>query len=766
MKANRTSSTIRWRLAACFAALMLIGAKSTLGQNGAVGIAYPAQGITIDGDLGDWPVGLKTYPIERIEFGDKLKGEDDLKAHFRFAYNPGEHALYVAVEVEDDSAVLDKPGVGDVAWDAQDGCELYIDSAHAGSGSPVFQYARYGNRNQFVGPLESAEKTMKVAVVRKDSRIVYEWRIEVAADLDPERSIGFDVSVADRDKDGSFSWAAWGSGTQKASSPDRCGEFFLVTPETKFGEASGKVAWDGPSSAPLPARVRVQSTRTPQLWREAAVDGSGGYKVTGLPVGDYAVHAVDSVDLRVDSKRRVDVRIEADRPATADLLRVSAIPWPGLIGDEGVLRSAGPLNADALDRFVKAYLDYYQIPGVSVAVIKDSQVVYRKGFGVKNTATHEPVGDDTVFEAASMTKPVFAYTVLRLVDRGVLKLDTPLYTYLPYEDIAHDDRYKLITARMVMTHRTGFPNWRTGKLDIKFTPGTEVSYSGEGFVYLGKVVEKLTGKKLVDLIREEVFTPFGVEHASLVWNDDIARLTATGHGGSSPMEKGKPSEPNTAASLHIAAGEYAKFLTAVVQGRGLSEPTAQEMLRSQVKIPDQKGASWGLGIAIQETPTGVNYGHGGRNTGFTSQSLMYKDQGIGYVFLVNNDDASKIDNVLNAYLIAGKSGLKKTKVVAHKTAQVDPKIYESYVGRYQLTPAVVLTFTREGEHLKAQATGEGASEVFPESETVFFMKPTQDATITFVKDGDGKVTHIVLHEEDHDTQAKRLDDEPKAGGGK
>ena len=130
-----------------------------------------------------------------------------------------------------------------------------------------------------------------------------------------------------------------------------------------------------------------------------------------------------------------------------------------------------------------------------------------------------------------MTKPLFAYIVLRLVDRGVLNLDTPLYTYLPYEDIAHDERYKLITARMVLTHRTGFPNWRSGKLEIKFTPGTEVSYSGEGFVYLGKVVERLTGKKLAELSQQEVFTPLGIENASLVWNETIARLTATGHVG-------------------------------------------------------------------------------------------------------------------------------------------------------------------------------------------------------------------------------------------
>ena len=121
-------------------------------------------------------------------------------------------------------------------------------------------------------------------------------------------------------------------------------------------------------------------------------------------------------------------------------------------------------------------------------------------------------------------------------------------------------------------------------------------------------------------------------HFRVAYND-VARLTATGHGGSSPMMKGKPSEPNMAASLHINAGNYAKFLTAVLQGKGLSAPTAKEMLRPQVKVPDHQGASWGLGLSIEETPFGVNYGHGGGNTGFSSRSLMCKDQGLGYVFL-------------------------------------------------------------------------------------------------------------------------------------
>ena len=508
-----------------FAVTMFLLPIPTYAQNGSVGVVHPAAGIKIDGDLGDWPKDAATYPIARVEYGDKLAGKDDLKAQFRATYVVAEQALYVAVEVSDDSIVLDGPGVA--RWDGQDGCEIFVNAAHAGSGSPVVQYARYGNQSQVVGPSGATDQTVKVAVARTEATIIYEWRIDLGAELKGDRVIGFDISVADKDKDGSFSWLAWGPGTQKVDMPDRCGELILVRPGTILGEVSGSIAWKEASEAILPPRVRIQSTRSPALWREAIVESSGAYKATNLPVGPYSIHAVDSSDIRVDVKPHVDVEITAGTPAKANLLQVVPIPWPGLIGDEGVLRSSGPIDADALDRVLKAYLDYYKIPGMSVAVIKDSKVVYHRGLGVRNTLTREPVTDDTVFEAASMTKPVCAYLVLRLVDRGVLKLDTPLYTYLPYEDIAYDDRYKLITARMVLTHRSGFPNWRNGKLDIKFVPGTQFSYSGEGFVYLGKVVEKLTGKKLVDLCQEEVFEPLGIEHASLVWTEEIGE--AHGH---------------------------------------------------------------------------------------------------------------------------------------------------------------------------------------------------------------------------------------------
>ncbi|WZP00792.1 serine hydrolase [Isosphaeraceae bacterium EP7] len=753
------SRSIGGRFAVFLALATLIAPGRSFGHNGAVAVAYPARGIVVDGNLSDWPAGLKAQPIARVEDGDTLKGEADLAATFRIAYDAQEHAIYVAVEVKDDSVIADGPGKP--TWNSQDSCELFLDATHAATGPRLIQYARYGKENMVVGPPEVTDKTMKVTVVRADSRIVYEWRIEVAVDLSPERTIGFDVSVADKDEDGSFSWLSWGTGTQKLDQPDRCGEVLLVGPDTKFGEISGRISWEEASASALPSHVLARSTRFPHLAVEGIVDPSGAYKASDVPIGSFVIRPVDSADVRVKTDASVAIEVEEGKVAEVPPLHVTPVPWPGLIGEEGVLRGSEPFNAEELDRVMSAYLDYYSVPGISVAVIKDSKIVYHRGFGVKNAASAEPVADDTVFEAASMTKPVFAYIVMRLVDRGVLDLDTPLHTYLPYEDIAHDDRYKLITARMVLTHRTGFPNWRTGKLDIKFTPGTEVSYSGEGFVYLGKVVEKLTGRTLVDLCREDVFTPLGIEHASLIWTDDVARMTATGHGGRSPLSKGKPDQPNMAASLHVSAGEYAKFLIAVVQGKGLEEATSKEMLRPQVKVPDRVNSSWGLGVAIEETPQGVHYGHGGRNTGFTSKSVMDREKGIGYVFLVNNDDAQKFDNILNAYLLAGKGALKAIGAAVHKVAKVDPKLYDAYIGRYEMGKHEILTITRDGDRLMAQATDEGKTEVFPESETSFFLKPTADDLVTFVKDERGEVTHIILRHDGAEKTAKRLDDGAK-----
>ena len=137
------------------------------------------------------------------------------------------------------------------------------------------------------------------------------------------------------------------------------------------------------------------------------------------------------------------------------------------------------------------------VSGLSIALIDDGKIAWIGSFGVKNTKTSDKVDNRTVFQAASLSKVVFAYGVLKLVDQGNLDLDTPLSKYVP-EYVKNDYRINAITARLVLTHRTGFPNWRPDgqPLVIHFKPGDRFSYSGEGFVYLQRAIEKITGLPL------------------------------------------------------------------------------------------------------------------------------------------------------------------------------------------------------------------------------------------------------------------------------
>src|SRR5271170_5772051 len=186
------------------------------------------------------------------------------------------------------------------------------------------------------------------------------------------------------------------------------------------------------------------------------------------------------------------------------------------------------------------------VPGLAMAVIRDGKTTWVHGFGLKEVKTGQPVTGETVFEAASLSKPVFAYGVLKLVEQGKLGLDDPLTNYLPKPYIAGDDRLVKITARIVLSHRTGFPNWRgdDGLLPIYFTRGERFSYSGEGYVYLQRVVEQITGKPLNEYITEAVFTPLGMTSSSYVWRPDFDALTATGYDSDGKPDKlVKPTDP-------------------------------------------------------------------------------------------------------------------------------------------------------------------------------------------------------------------------------
>jgi CubicO group peptidase (beta-lactamase class C family) len=284
-----------------------------------------------------------------------------------------------------------------------------------------------------------------------------------------------------------------------------------------------------------------------------------------------------------------------------------------------------------LQKDVPEQMKKYAVPGVSIAVIRKGKTTWLQAFGIKNAKTSAPVTTDTIFEAASLSKPVFAYGVLKLVDQGKLDLDVPLTSYLP-KPFTTDPRLSKITARIVLSHRTGFPNWPgdDGPLPIYFTPGTRFSYSGEGYIYLQKVVEQITGKPLNDYMTEAVFKPLGMTSSSYVWRPTFDALTASGHDeNGKPTDKWKPDEAGAASTLNTTARDYALFIEAILNQKGLKAATFREMEKPQIALdptcricikqePHQlsKNLFWGLGWGIQRQDGKLDLWHWGDNGTF------------------------------------------------------------------------------------------------------------------------------------------------------
>ena len=315
--------------------------------------------------------------------------------------------------------------------------------------------------------------------------------------------------------------------------------------------------------------------------------------------------------------------------------------------------SNSSIKISEVEQFILKQMDSLKIPALSFALINNSKIVYHQTFGVKSLNTNQPIDKNSIFDADSLTKTLFAYWTMQMVDKKLLDLDTPLYHYLSFPEIEHDERYKLITARMVLSHSTGFPNWRRfnsdKKMDIKFTPGTDFNYSGEGYEYLANVLahlNKVTKDSLEINITKDVFEPLQMKNSSTIWTDQINLYRIDGHIGQKVANGWGISKSKTgfyaSYSLQTEANDYAKLIVAILNGQGISQKMRDEMLRLQIKSKDNKKI-WGLGIEIEILNDGkLIYKHGGFNNNFSAGFLFSADTKNGYVFFANNESAYEL----------------------------------------------------------------------------------------------------------------------------
>lgn len=364
--------------------------------------------------------------------------------------------------------------------------------------------------------------------------------------------------------------------------------------------------------------------------------------------------------------------LEAEQPVSCAPPGISpSATVSGLIGDT--------ITRDKLDQVIEKHIVGAGIAGISVAVINHGQIVYTHAAGLSDRETGRPVTDCTIFEGASITKPLFGHLVMTFVANGSLDLDRPLADYLPHPDLADDPRSRLLTARMVLSHQTGLPNWRDDeperRLHFRFTPGEGFSYSGEAYQYLALVLQRIAGvdgRGLEALFQERIAQPNGMHRTQIIPAQELLAHKATPHG-----DDGKPAKPwaydgtfGAAYGVNSNAPDFARWLASLMQGTpqpaGISEDLfALYLSRQPVEVPYNPAndplkigpAAVSLGFFLNDLPgLGTLYHHDGNNLGFSSLILMHPQSGWGFVAFANSNQATssllELAMLLNPSLVA------------------------------------------------------------------------------------------------------------------
>ncbi|UTN04793.1 class A beta-lactamase-related serine hydrolase [Flavobacterium bizetiae] len=312
------------------------------------------------------------------------------------------------------------------------------------------------------------------------------------------------------------------------------------------------------------------------------------------------------------------------------------------------------------DSEIEKWLKQNNIPALGLGIINNGKLQQIKVFGELKKGVTAPY--NTIWNVASLTKPVTAMVALKLASAGKLNLDEPLYKYWTDPDIAKDANTKLLTARIILSHQTGFPNWRfmneSGKLDFKFKPGTKYQYSGEGLEYLRKALEKKFNKTLPQLADELIFKPLKMTDTKFVWNDitDVSRLAIGYDNKGNAYEPTKNKTANAADDLLTTVQDYGTFLCSVMNSDGLSKKVFDDMISHQVET--KKNKYFGLGFEIYDLGND-NYAlsHGGADQGVQTIVLLLPKTKQGLIIFTNVDDGYKIyEKIVNHYL--GEKGKK------------------------------------------------------------------------------------------------------------
>jgi CubicO group peptidase (beta-lactamase class C family) len=404
----------------------------------------------------------------------------------------------------------------------------------------------------------------------------------------------------------------------------------------------------------------------------------------------------------------------------------------------------------------------------SALVAKDGKVVFSKGYGMANAEWDIPNTPQTKFRLGSITKQFTAAAILLLQERGKLSVQDPISKF--FDNCP--ESWKEITIHHLLTHTGGIPNFtsfpdyrktmmisvtmeslvsRFKDKPLDFKPGERMSYSNSGYIALGHIIEKAAGEPYESFLQKNIFDPLKMSNSGYDRHDTVLKNRATGY--SSRSGKRVNSEyldmtiPHAAGALYSTVEDLFAWNEALFSDKLLSAKSREAMM-----TVDKNNYAYGLVVSQQHNRKMVS--HGGGINGFNTVLARFPDEKVTVVALRNADygmqNPGRVSQDLAAILFGEKYELPRERVAI----KIDPKILDAYVGQYELRPDFIITMTKEGDSLMTQATGQPKFELFPESETKFFLKVV-DAQVTFVKDDKGAVTHLIMHQ-GGDRTAKKI----------
>jgi len=453
------------------------------------------------------------------------------------------------------------------------------------------------------------------------------------------------------------------------------------------------------------------------------------------------------------------------------------IPEPGI-----VLEGETPPKAVLSDR-----MSAYKVPGVSIAVIDDYGIEWARGFGVKEAGGNEPVTVRTLFQAASISKPVAALAALHFVEMGQLDLDEDVNTKLRSWQVPDNEftQSAKVTLRHLMSHCAGltvhgFRGYTEGEevpslrqvldgeepanskpIRVDKAPGEGYRYSGGGYTVLQQLLIDLKGKPFPEIMRETVLDKLGMRDSTYrqPLREPQADRAATAHWMTGRPIKGKwHTYPEMAAAgLWTTPADLCRFAIEVMQTkRGRSRKVISQSMVQQMLTEQAEGV--GLGLFLEDKEKDFLFSHSGGNEGFRCFMVAYPEKGQGAVIMTNGAyGGNLIQEILRS--LSAEYGWKHFRPVEKEVADIDPGLFSSYEGTYQVTPARKITIAREEDRLFAEPifvipTGNARCELFPESEDVFFMMKT-DKKITFERDEKGTVTGLIVQRGSQKMRAKK-----------